>query len=101
MVDEDESVPYIEKPDVKDDDLRNGLMCFMDADRECGPDCMAYSTFASESPYLNQQQKNCSLIVGVERLGRYAGGIMKIIKDTKHDNERSKGNIPDPMGGGT
>jgi hypothetical protein len=99
MSEEDDSRPYIEPPDEKDDDTRNGLMCFIDGDRECGADCMAWVTFPSESPYLSEQGKNCAVLVGVERLGRYSGGIMKTLKNTKEDTARDQQQAPsDPMG---
>lgn len=93
--------PYIEPPDELDDDHeKNGLNCFLNDTRVCGPDCMAYTTAASESPYLNDQQKHCVAIVGIERLGRYAGGILSTIKKSDADAKRAPiPKAPDPMGG--
>jgi hypothetical protein len=101
MSDDDESVPHIEAPDELDDDAEtNGLVCFMNMDRPCGPDCMAYTTFGSESKYLNDEQKHCAAIVGVERLGRYAGGILSLLSKKKADDARAPAKTPpDPMGG--
>jgi hypothetical protein len=92
--DNQEPGPYIHTPDELEDDVRNGLMCFLDTDRMCGADCMAFTTQRSESPYLNHQQQNCAVIVGVERLGRYAGGIMKILRDDKADRARENQKPP-------
>lgn len=102
MTSENEETPYIEPPEELDDDAeKNGLICFMNPDRSCGADCMAYTTFASESPYLNDQQKHCVAIVGVERLGRYAGGLLSLFKKSEADARRaSKTTPPDPKGGG-
>ena len=79
----------------------NGLYCFIDADRPCSPECMAYTSQQSESPTLGMQQKNCSLIVGVERLGRFAGGIVQLLKRAQSDAQREAGTKPppSPMGG--
>lgn len=95
----DEDTPYIEPPDELDDDHeKNGLLCFMGDERVCGPDCMAYTTMPSESPYLNEQQKHCMFIVSAERLGRYAGGILSLLKSSKADTARKGTTLPDPMG---
>lgn len=61
---EDEEAPR--QPEVRVD---NGLFCFLNADRACGSDCMAYTADAGEGP-LAQQQKNCLLLVSVDRLSR-------------------------------
>jgi hypothetical protein len=99
---EDEDRPYIETPNELDDDPeKNGLVCFLNMERPCGPDCMAYTTFASESPHLNEQQKHCTLIVGVERLGRYAGGLLSILKKSQADARRAASRTPpSPRGEG-
>jgi hypothetical protein len=88
---EDEGTPYITPPELLDDDRRNGLTCFLDIDRVCGADCMAHQTFPSESTYLNDDQKHCTVLVAAERLGRYSGGILKHLRDATADSRRSPG----------
>lgn len=96
----DEDTPHIEEPDELDDDHeKNGLMCFMDQDRQCGGDCMAFSTSPSESPHLGDQQKHCVLIVGLERTGRYAGGLLSLLKKDKADSARTPAKPVSPLGG--
>jgi hypothetical protein len=97
----DEDTPFIDPPEQLDDDPeKNGLACFLNADRICGADCMAYTTIGSESKYLNDQQKHCVAIVGIERLGRYAGGILQLMKNTGADSKRStRTTPPDPLRG--
>lgn len=73
--------PFLHHPDKIDDDVRNGLMCFLNGDRQCGADCMAYTTEAAQSQYLSQQQAHCSFVVAVERLGRNTGILAKILND--------------------
>lgn len=75
-----EEAPFIHRPDEIDDSLDNGLLCAFNADRQCGPDCMAFTTVAAESPTLGPQQKNCVLIVSAERVGRYLGGLVSLSK---------------------
>lgn len=102
MNDEDgESIPHIEEPDEMDDDAEiNGLVCFMNMDRPCGSDCMAYTTHGSESKYLNDQQAHCVAIVGIERLGRHTGGILSLLNKKKADDARAGvQSPPSPTGG--
>lgn len=77
----------------------NGLYCFLNPERPCSGECMAFTVTESESPTLGAQQKNCSVIVSVERLGRFAGGIMQILKKGQADTARANvQSPPDPMG---
>lgn len=50
----------------------NNLYCFMDSERVCGADCMAFITFprASNSSELSEFQTHCSLLSAADRLGR-------------------------------
>lgn len=83
----------------------NGLYCFMDMSRECGPDCMAYTINSAESPALSAQQKNCTLLIAAERLGRYIGSAASSLNKMQQrasvdsaDRARQPMPIPDPMG---
>ena len=96
---DDDFIPHIEEPDEMDDDNRNGLVCFLNDQRICRPDCMAFTTEGSESPYLNDQQKHCMLIVSVERLARYSGGLLSLAKNKKADDDRkTQADPPGPQG---
>lgn len=98
---EDKDRPFIDSPNELDDDPRNGLICFLNMDRQCGPDCMAYTTFGSEAPQLNEQQKHCTIIVSVERVARFSGGLLSIVRRTTADAKRAGGQAPPgPMGEG-
>lgn len=76
----EEGNPYVERPDVIDDVVDNGLICFFNMDRPCSADCMAWTTQPSESTVLNQQQKHCIALVSVERLGRFSGVLVQLAK---------------------
>lgn len=89
---EAEDIPYIHSPDEMDD-TEDGLQCFIHPDRICGPDCMSFTTQPAESPTLNEQQKHCVLLVGLERIGRYSGGIVRIIKGFIDDKARAAQSI--------
>jgi hypothetical protein len=101
--DEDDEAPRA--PEVKPDS--NGLFCFLNGERECGADCMAYLTEPnSESPHLGLQQKNCILLVSVERLGRSTAGIASLVnkaqqasaKEAADRMRQSHPSPPDPRG---
>lgn len=82
---------FLHEPDEMEDTPENsGLFCFFNMDRPCNADCMAYTDENAETPYLSNQQKACTLLVAVERLGRYSGGIMKIIKDSAKEESNAK-----------
>jgi hypothetical protein len=53
----------------------NGLMCFLDSSRDCGADCMAYTAEASENKAMSTQQRNCLVLVSIDRLGRFMGNM--------------------------
>lgn len=83
----------------------NGLYCFLDMTRECGPDCMAYTITGGESNVLSTQQKNCTLLIAAERLGRYVGSAASTLNKMQQraaadsaDRARQPMPIPDPMG---
>lgn len=92
---------YIHPPDELDDDpAKNGLVCCFDMDRPCGADCMAYTSFESESQTLTIQQKCCVFVVAADRIGRNLGYIAKTIKTSAADAQRGGAKPPpDPMGG--
>ena len=80
MVTKDTDTPFIHAPDELDDDVRNGLTCFLDGTRQCGADCMAYTTF-SESNSLPQPQGHCLLLANAERGGKHLVIIAKLLND--------------------
>jgi hypothetical protein len=77
----------------------NGLYCFLDTARACGPDCMAYTLDTSESQKLNNQQKNCVLLVSVDRLSRYVAQASSTYQKRVGDQVRTSHTPPpDPRG---
>lgn len=75
-----------------------GLTCFMDGARECGPDCMAYTLMAEQSP-LGLQQRHCTLLVSVERLARHVAIAAKLMNDAQiadKDRRRTDQKPPTP-----
>jgi hypothetical protein len=77
----------------------NGLYCFFDLARPCGPDCMAYVLEDSESPKLNRQQKNCTILVSVDRISRYVAQAASTYQKRAGDQARTAhAPPPDPRG---
>lgn len=86
----------------KEEAQPNGLQCFLDESRECGPDCMGYvmeNDLIEKSTILSPQQKNCIFIISVERLGRYIGaGVTMMHKDRADLKRVVQPTPPDPRG---
>jgi hypothetical protein len=90
----------MEDDEMESSPAENGLFCFIDHTRPCGADCMAYTTNPSESPVLNIQQKNCSLLVTADRLSRGVQWLVQINRKSREDEERRNApKPPDPRGG--
>ena len=101
---------YQEPPELKTYDIKNGLMCFLDATRECGADCMAFVTEPVEAPtVLGPQQRNCILVISAERVGRYMSGLVQLVRkgqeaSNKEAADRKRTQVappPDPRGNKT
>lgn len=87
-------------PEESEGTPTNGLMCFLNDKRECGADCMAFTAEPNESPNLSMQQRNCVLLVAVERLGRYHGGISSMLNKIyqRSTDQARQGAPPNPLG---
>lgn len=100
---EAEDTPYIEPGDELDDDpQKNGPNCFINDMRVCGADCMAYSTFLVKDRDLglSEEQKHCSVLVGISRVGLYSGGLLSQLKKNSADERRTSAvPVPDPKRG--
>ena len=85
---ESDDTPFIHRPDEVDDDpVRNGLTCFMDQIRQCGADCMAYTTYSDGS--LAGQSGNCMLLVNAERSGKHLVILAKLTNDMINSSKRA------------
>lgn len=74
------------------------LRCFINPDRACGPDCMAYQTRPPPGQdYMNQQWPHCMVLVNAHRVGKHmviiAEGLTKLLKG---DPAKQAANIPPP-----
>lgn len=47
------------------------LICYRDAHRVCGPDCMAFITPPQGPDYIGQQWARCMLLVNTHRTGKH------------------------------
>jgi hypothetical protein len=60
---------------VAEEEMRpdtTGLYCFLNDERVCGAECMAFITFPkqSDNSELGKQQAHCALLNNADRLGR-------------------------------
>ena len=85
MAIEDEHDELLEQSEMRPPDT--GLYCFLNGDRACNAECMAYVSnpnARSSSSELNQQQQHCAIVSGAERTGRglimIASGISGLLK---------------------
>jgi len=96
----EEEVAY--HPDMKEDDSKNGLVCFMSATRPCGADCMAFSAEQPEGHEYIGQWSNCRLLTsmhkGAKHLTILATVGSQLIKHQADETRRSQPAPPVPQG---
>lgn len=59
------------------------LQCFIDPDRRCGPDCMAYTLRVPEGEdYKGESQwAHCTVLVSMHRLGKHSVILASVADD--------------------
>lgn len=74
-----------------------GLYCFINPNRACGPECMAYENAPSGKDFLGKQWANCLLLVNVHRTGKHltilAGSVDSLVV-SKQDEARRLTPLP-------
>jgi hypothetical protein len=81
-----------------DDVDPEGPACFLNQERICGPDCIAYLSRPPEgTAYLGEQWARCHLLVNADRAGRHLvvlastiGAIHTHVKTEAADRSRPK-----------
>lgn len=92
-------------PEMRDD---VGLYCFLNSDRPCGAECMAFVTnpIDSKTQELGHAQQHCNIISSIERVGRHLaviGGVLarqaRAAEVKEQDNVRAAnaGSSPNPF----
>jgi len=73
----------------------NGLICFLNNQRSCGPDCMAFTDPPEGDDYRGKQWANCMLLVSAHRGGKHltilasqGAELVKQNKKTSADAQR-------------
>jgi len=79
---------------------QEALRCFLKAERVCGPDCMAYSTYvANHQDYQNQPWPHCIVLINLHRTGKHltvlASHVEKLLG--KRDPLEAQRNVPPPV----
>jgi hypothetical protein len=88
-------------PNLKPDDPKEGLICFRDAARVCGADCMAYELAPPGPDYDDKQWATCMLLVNTHRVGKHlvvlASVGSELLKRAKNESaDRARANQPPP-----
>lgn len=87
---------------VDDEDVRkNGLVCFLNNDRPCGPDCMAFAEPPEGADYQGKQWANCMILVNAHRVGKHLPILCslgnELVKKAKNEAaDRARANQPPP-----
>lgn len=99
----DEETPFLHHPDLLEDEPeKNGLYCFLDMSRPCGPDCMSYLSERPEgTDYQGNQWSQCLLLVSAHRgakhltiLASVTDGLLKKTRMQTADQARATQNPP-------
>jgi|YNPBryBLVA2012_1023415.scaffolds.fasta_scaffold01093_5 hypothetical protein len=77
---------------MQDDEVKNttGLFCFQNAERECGPDCMAYASVPVEGADYQRpdgtphQWARCMLLVQQHKVAKHLVFIANLMKVQEH-----------------
>ena len=77
------------------------LLCFMDKNRVCGPDCTAFGAVPEGADYRDQQWANCMLLVNAHRTGKHLAIVatlgMEFMQRSKNEAaDRARANQPPP-----
>lgn len=93
----DPNVPFIEGPsELEKPRDSSGLLCFINGDRVCSTDCMAYQLVIPEGKdYEGQQWAKCMLLTSAHRLQKHvvalatdSASVVKHLKIVKADSTR-------------
>ena len=65
-------VPYIAPPPQTENPPITGLICFLNSDRECGPDCASFTLNTPEGPeYERQVWAHCILLSSLYKASKH------------------------------
>lgn len=87
-------------PDMKEDTPENGLICFLNHERPCGADCMAFTTDKPASQEYVGQWSNCRVLTSLHQGAKHltilahAGG--QLVKGQVDNNRRNQSTPPAP-----
>jgi hypothetical protein len=91
----------LEQPEMEEDKRESGLYCFINADRRCGADCMAFlNPPPQDQDYQGQQWACCMLLVNAHRVGKHlvilASDLHKVAEKVRTMGPNGP-NIPPPV----
>lgn len=100
--------PTLFHPSLKDEpEKKSGLYCFLNAERVCSSDCMAFVAPPDGPDYRDQQWANCLLLINAHRGGKHlvvlasaTGELLQRSKNEAADRARNQPGPPSPTGRG-
>ena len=91
--------PFLVLPDKLEHPPMNNLICFLDKDRGCGPDCMGY-TINTPGDHYNEPWCHCTVLMSMFRiskhvviLAQHGAESLEMMRTTEADTVRA-GNAP-------
>lgn len=82
--------------DEDDDKKGNGLLCFLNSERHCGSDCMAFAAPPAGADYQEQQWANCKVLVSLHQGGKHLVVLAQTAVNTAADKKRVQAPPPAP-----
>lgn len=75
-----DDTPYVEKPDEME--TEGTSFCFLDKDRPCSPECVAFIHPPNAQDYESQSWANCHLLVNIHRTGKHLPILADVASNT-------------------
>lgn len=92
------NTPPLHHPNMRDDTNKEGMHCFLNSERVCGADCMAFVAPIEKpdhSDFIGKEWAQCHLLINAHRVGKHvailavtADSLLKKVKTYFADKER-------------
>jgi hypothetical protein len=90
-------VPQAEEEEKSTEEQKGtGLFCFLNGERGCGPDCMAYAAPPAGADYQEQQWANCKVLVALHQGGKHLIVLAQMASNAAADRKRTQPPPPPP-----
>lgn len=89
-------MPQAEGQEEEKEKKGNGLCCFLNAERFCGPDCMAYAAPPAGTDYQEQQWAQCKVLVSLHQGGKHLVVLAQAATNAAAERKRTQPPPPAP-----